>query len=96
MKIKWNTELREGLKFLIENGFTIKKIIEEMNMSYPTLNAEIKRGLTLEEYENKQYLKYDILRATTNYAALQVGTEELKLILSNKEQAEDAIYEREL
>lgn len=96
MKIKWNTELREGLKFLIENGFTIKKIMEEMNMSYPTLNAEIKRGLTQEEYENKQYLKYDIVRATTNYAALQIGIEELKLILSNYEKAEDCIYEREL
>lgn len=96
MKLKWNIELREELKFLIEQGFTIKKIMEDLDMSYPTLNSEIKRGLTKEEYKNKQYLRYNIVRATTNYAIEQVGLKEIKLILNKKEITEGYINEREL
>ena len=54
----WTLELRENLEIYLKDGFSVKKISEKMEISVVSIYNEISKGVTPEEYENGQYVKY--------------------------------------
>lgn len=54
----WNVEMRDALETMLKEGFRVSKIAETLSISPMSVYLEIKRGVSEEEYLNKQYTKY--------------------------------------
>lgn len=54
----WNVEMRDALETMLKEGFRVSKIAETLSISPMSVYLEIKRGVSGEEYLNKQYTKY--------------------------------------
>ena len=46
----WDMPLREALETMLKDGFPISRISKELGITKPTIYAEVKRGVTDEEY----------------------------------------------
>lgn len=72
---KWSMENRNKLKFLLDEGFTVTKVAELMEMSYVTVLGEVKRGLEPNEYDEKRWVKYEPKKAVLYELNEQYGEE---------------------
>lgn len=85
---KWDFEKRLDFQSLLQQGYTLPKVISiwkesgiyDITPSMTSLSKEIRLGLTEEERKNKQYVKYDIMRVYKNL----VGDKAFEYILSHK------------
>lgn len=76
----FNIEKRKKLEFLLKEGFTIKTIAENINVSRQSIYRELKKGLTSEEYEYGRYIKYSPEKAIENEVRRFIGKESLELL----------------
>lgn len=54
---------RKKLEFLLSDGFSLTIIQKKLDVTRSVLYTEIKKGLTAKEYQNRQYVKYNPIRA---------------------------------
>ena len=54
----WTDAERQSLETMLKDSFPVSRISAELGLSTQTLYAEIQRGVTDEEYMNRQYGKY--------------------------------------
>lgn len=54
----WSEPERQALETMLRDAFPVSRISAELGVSTQTLYAEIKKGVTAEEYRNRQYGKY--------------------------------------
>ena len=65
---KWDLDKRIAFQSLLRQGYSLRQIFNmwmEVHGNSPTistLSREVALGLTEEEYQNKQYVKYDIIK----------------------------------
>ncbi len=56
---KINNEKRAYIRDYLDHNITLKRIAESLEVSRYTLYNELKRGLTEEQIEKKEWKKYD-------------------------------------
>ena len=60
---KWTYERREHLQQLLLDGAWVSQIARELHVSRETIHAELKRGLTKQDYDRRLYSLYRPTRA---------------------------------
>lgn len=71
-KNSWNLSKRINFQSLLKQGYSLAKVYDiwtEMHgesLSVASLGKEVALGLTPEEYKNKQYVRYDIMKVYKN------------------------------
>lgn len=78
---------RKKLQFLLSDGFSLTIIQKKLDVTRSILYTELKRGLTAEEYKNRQYVKYNPIRAITADIKKAVGKDSWDIV-------KEAIYEK--
>ena len=78
---------RNKLQFLLSDGFSLTVIQNTLNITRSVLYTEIKKGLTAEEYKNRQYVKYNLIRAIITDIEIAVGKDSWDIV-------KEAIYEK--
>ncbi len=78
---------RKKLQFLLSDGFSLTIIQKKLDVTRSILYTELKRGLTAEEYKNRQYVKYNPIRAITVDIEKAVGKDSWDIV-------KEAIYEK--
>lgn len=80
-KVKnFDIEKRKKLEFLLKEGFNIKTIAENINVSRQSIYRELKKGLTDEEYEYGRFIKYCPQKAIESEVKSFIGKESLELL----------------
>ncbi|MDY6037470.1 MAG: hypothetical protein SPI74_00500 [Eubacterium sp.] len=74
----FSLENRKKLKFLLGEGFSITLIQKKLSITRTSMYTELKKGLTEDEYTNRQYVKYDYIRAIEKDVEKYIGAESLK------------------
>ena len=64
----WNMNLRMGLEKMLKEGFPISHISQELGITKATIYEEVKKGVTEQEYRNRQYSKY-LAKKSIDYQA---------------------------
>lgn len=59
----WSDTERRALETMLKDAFPVSRISEELGLSRQTLYSEIKKGVTTEEYKNRQYGKYTVKKS---------------------------------
>ena len=78
---------RKKLQFLLSDGFSLTIIQKKLDVTRSILYTELKRGLTAEEYKNRQYVKYNPIRAITADIEKAVGKDSWDIV-------KETIYEK--
>ena len=64
---------RKKLEFLLSDGFSLTIIQKKLDVTRSVLYTEIKKGLTAKEYQNRQYVKYNPIRAIIADIEIAIG-----------------------
>lgn len=64
---------RKKLEFLLSDGFSLTIIQKKLDVTRSVLYTEIKKRLTAKEYQNRQYVKYNPIRAIIADIEIAVG-----------------------
>lgn len=83
----FNLDNRKKLQFLLSDGFSLTIIQKKLNVTRSILYTELMRGLTAEEYKNRQYVKYNLIRAIITDIEIAVGKDSWDIV-------KEAIYEK--
>lgn len=83
----FNLDNRKKLQFLLSDGFSLTIIQKKLDVTRSILYTELMRGLTAEEYKNRQYVKYNLIRAIITDIEIAVGKDSWDII-------KEAIYEK--
>lgn len=83
----FNLDNRKKLQFLLSDGFSLTIIQKKLDVTRSILYTELMRGLTAEEYKNRQYVKYNPIRAITADIEKAVGKDSWDIV-------KEAIYEK--
>ena len=78
---------RKKLQFLLSDGFSLTIIQKKLDITRSILYTELKRGLTAEEYKNRQYVKYSPVKAIVSEIKKSVGEDSWNLV-------KEACYEK--
>ena len=78
---------RKKLQFLLSDGFSLTIIQKKLDVTRSILYTELMRGLTAEEYKNRQYVKYNLIRAIITDIEIAVGKDSWDIV-------KEAIYEK--
>ena len=78
---------RKKLQFLLSDGFSLTIIQKKLDITRSILYTELKRGLTAEEYKNRQYVKYSPVKAIITDIEIAVGKDSWDIV-------KEAIYEK--
>ena len=78
---------RKKLQFLLSDGFSLTIIQKKLAITRSILYTELKRGLTAEEYKNRQYVKYSPVKAIVSEIKKYVGEDSWNLV-------KEACYEK--
>lgn len=79
-KFVWDLKRRQMLENLLHEGLSVSRIGNAMDLPKPAIYAEIRKGVSMEEYAQGRYIKYTAERSIENQL------EELKLYLFEGEQ----------
>ncbi len=71
-------ENREKLQWLLGEGYSLQIIYNKLGISKTALYTELAKGLTEEEYVNKQYIKYNAAKAIENEIVKLMGEDSLR------------------
>ena len=82
-----NLDNRKKLQFLLSDGFSLTIIQKKLDVTRSILYTELMRGLTAEEYKNRQYVKYNLIRAIITDIEIAVGKDSWDIV-------KEAIYEK--
>ena len=66
---------RKKLEFLLSDGFSLTIIQKKLDVTRSVLYTEIKKGLTAKEYQNRQYVKYNPIRAIIADIDIAIGND---------------------
>lgn len=83
----FNLDNRKKLQFLLSDGFSLTIIQKKLDVTRSILYTELMRGLTAEEYKNRQYIKYNLIRAIITDIEIAVGKDSWDIV-------KEAIYEK--
>ena len=83
----FNLDTRKKLQFLLSDGFSLTIIQKKLDVTRSILYTELMRGLTAEEYKNRQYVKYNLIRAIITDIEIAVGKDSWDIV-------KEAIYEK--
>ena len=83
----FNLDNRRKLQFLLSDGFSLTIIQKKLDVTRSILYTELMRGLTAEEYKNRQYVKYNLIRAIITDIEIAVGKDSWDIV-------KEAIYEK--
>lgn len=83
----FNLDNRKKLQFLLSYGFSLTIIQKKLDVTRSILYTELMRGLTAEEYKNRQYVKYNLIRAIITDIEIAVGKDSWDIV-------KEAIYEK--
>ena len=83
----FNLDNRKKLQFLLSDGFSLTIIQKKLDVTRSILYTELMRGLTAEEYKNRQYVKYNLIRAIIADIEKAVGKDGWDIV-------KEAIYEK--
>lgn len=83
----FNLDNRKKLQFLLSDGFSLTIIQKKLDVTRSILYTELMRGLTAEEYKNRQYVKYNPIRAIITDIEIAVGKDSWDIV-------KEAIYEK--
>ncbi len=83
----FNLDNRKKLQFLLSDGFSLTIIQKKLDVTRSILYTELMRGLTAEEYKNRQYVKYNLIRAIIADIEIAVGKDSWDIV-------KEAIYEK--
>lgn len=83
----FNLDNRKKLQFLLSDGFSLTIIQNKLDVTRSILYTELMRGLTAEEYKNRQYVKYNLIRAIITDIEIAVGKDSWDIV-------KEAIYEK--
>lgn len=83
----FNLDNRKKLQFLLSDGFSLTIIQKKLDVTRSILYTELMRGLTAEEYKNRQYVKYNLIRAIITDIEIAVGKDSWDIV-------KEAIYEK--
>ena len=83
----FNLDNRKKLQFLLSDGFPLTIIQKKLDVTRSILYTELMRGLTAEEYKNRQYVKYNLIRAIITDIEIAVGKDSWDIV-------KEAIYEK--
>jgi hypothetical protein len=83
----FNLDNRKKLQFLLSDGFSLTIIQKKLDVTRSILYTELMRGLTAEEYKNRQYVKYNLIRAIIADIEKAVGKDSWDIV-------KEAIYEK--
>ena len=83
----FNLDNRKKLQFLLSDGFSLTIIQKKLEVTRSILYTELMRGLTAEEYKNRQYVKYNLIRAIITDIEIAVGKDSWDIV-------KEAIYEK--
>lgn len=83
----FNLDNRKKLQFLLSDGFSLSIIQKKLDVTRSILYTELMRGLTAEEYKNRQYVKYNLIRAIITDIEIAVGKDSWDIV-------KEAIYEK--
>lgn len=78
---------RKKLQFLLSDGFSLTIIQKKLDITRSILYTELKRGLTAEEYKNRQYVKYSPVKAIVSEIKKYVGEDSWNFV-------KEACYEK--
>lgn len=78
---------RKKLQFLLSDGFSLTIIQNQLEITRSVLYTELKKGLTDDEYKNRQYVKYNPIRAIIADIEKAVGKDSWDIV-------KEAIYEK--
>ena len=78
---------RKKLQFLLSDGFSLTIIQKKLDITRSILYTELKRGLTAEEYKNRQYVKYSPVKAIVSEIKKYVDEDSWNLV-------KEACYEK--
>ena len=83
----FNLDNRKKLQFLLSDGFSLTIIQKKLDVTRSILYTELMRGLTAEEYKNRQYVQYNPIRAIIADIEKAVGKDSWDIV-------KEAIYEK--
>lgn len=83
----FNLDNRKKLQFLLSDGFSLTIIQKKLDVTRSILYTELMRGLTAEAYKNRQYVKYNLIRAIITDIEIAVGKDSWDIV-------KEAIYEK--
>ena len=83
----FNLDNRKKLQFLLSDGFSLTIIQKKLDVTRSILYTELMRGLTAEEYKNRQYVKYSPVKAIVSEIKKYVGEDSWNLV-------KEACYEK--
>lgn len=83
----FNLDNRKKLQFLLSDGFSLTIIQKKLDVTRSILYTELMRGLTAEEYKNRQYVKYNLIRAIITDIEIAVGKDSWDIV-------KEAVYEK--
>ena len=83
----FNLDNRKKLQFLLSDGFSLTIIQKKLDVTRSILYTELMRGLTAEEYKNRQYVKYNPIRAIIADIEKAVGKDSWDIV-------KETIYEK--
>lgn len=83
----FNLDNRKKLQFLLSDGFSLTIIQKKLDVTRSILYTELMRGLTAKEYKNRQYVKYNPIRAIIADIEKAVGKDSWDIV-------KEAIYEK--
>ena len=76
----FNLDNRKKLQFLLSDGFSLTIIQKKLDVTRSILYTELMRGLTAEEYKNRQYVKYNLIRAIITDIEIAVGKDSWDIV----------------
>ena len=76
----FNLDNRKKLQFLLSDGFSLTIIQNQLEITRSVLYTELKKGLTDDEYKNRQYVKYNPVRAIISEIKKYVGEDSWNVV----------------
>ena len=74
----WDRESRLRLESLLKQGYSLQKIAEMFDLTRPTIRAEVVRGITEEEKNERRWVMYRASRAMMSEIIEDVGEDNMK------------------
>lgn len=74
----WDRESRLRLESLLKQGYSLQKIAEMFDLARPTIRAEVVRGITEEEKNERRWVMYRASRAMMSEIIEDVGEDNMR------------------
>lgn len=63
------------------DGYKLRELTELLSKSYPSIKSELKKGLSIQDYEEQRYIRYDPMLALENLVKDLIGESDFNELL---------------